>query len=123
MRLNCLLFCDAQILGGLLPEVKALQGAGFTTGSHSAISAIGYRQTVLWLERIKEARHASASDVRQLAFDIQGPSRRLHRSQIILHRNVEQFHWVDATQGSAAAAEHIAKCFSLPEHEGVRNVA
>jgi hypothetical protein len=61
--------------------------------------------------------------VRQLAFDIQGPSRRLHKSQITFHRDVAQFHWVDATQGPTAAAEHIVQCFSLPEHEGGGNVA
>jgi tRNA A37 N6-isopentenylltransferase MiaA len=108
-----------QILGGLLAEARALRDAGLRANQNSATRAIGYRQGLKWLERISACRTATADDVRQLALDIQGPSRRLHKAQVTFHRNLEQFHWVDARQGPVAAAAYIEEQFRKCEHQGV----
>jgi tRNA A37 N6-isopentenylltransferase MiaA len=108
-----------QILGGLLGELKALRAAGLQANQSAATRAIGYRQGLQWLDRISAGKTATPDDVRQLAMAIQGPSRRLHKQQVTFHRDLEHFHWVEASQGPMAAAEYIEEQFHKCEHHGL----
>lgn len=114
--------CVAQILGGLLPELEALQEQGFQADTNSATRSIGYRQGLKWLQDVRKRGAASAADIKQLALDIQGPSRRLHKAQVTFHRDTEHFHWVDASAGPEAAAARIERQLQLEEHQGAHSL-
>jgi hypothetical protein len=114
------LAASMQILGGLLCEVHQLRKAGLGTVECPATRAVGYRQTMAWLDRVAAQRCVSDAYVQQLVFDIAGPSRRLHKGQVTFHRDLEHFHWVDATVGVDAAAAHIEQEFLRPDHVGAQ---
>jgi hypothetical protein len=111
-----------QVLGGLLDEAHALLQAGVTANSSQPSRAIGYRQALEWLVEIGDTRSADAAAVKSLAAAIQGASRRLQRSQLVFHRDDEQYRWVDAAMGAEDAAAEIMRRFSAEMHEGVNTV-
>jgi tRNA dimethylallyltransferase len=105
-----------QILGGLLDEAKQLWDAGWRANSSMATRAIGYRQALQWLAEIQGHDPVSDCVVQQLAFNIQGPSRRLHRKQLVFHRELPIFHWVDASRGPDAVVDEIEASFRSSQH-------
>ena len=109
----------AQVMSGLLPELQRLRAAGLKANDCPATAAIGYRQGLLWLDKVATTRRASDDDIRQLAADIQGPSRRLHKAQLTFHRKLQYFQWIDACQGVSAAAHQVAEHFHAAKHVGV----
>lgn len=95
-----------------------LRQAGAQPGSTPATRAIGYRQALTWLADVAEARTCDGAAVRRLASAIQGPTRRLQRSQLVFHRGDANFAWIDATAGPAAAAEAILGSIAAASHGG-----
>lgn len=112
-----------QILGGLLPELKALLDQGLqpdTEPLKPATRSIGYRQGLKWLHEVGKRRKATPQDIEELAATVQRRSRRLARRQMQFHQKLEYFHWVDAARGPEAAAAYIEGQLQLEEHRGAR---
>lgn len=107
-----------QVVGGLLDEAHALVEAGIAAGSAPIARAIGYRQAIEWLQQVRRAGVADATDVRRLASAIQAASRQLAGSQIKFHRGDAHFKWVDASAGPGPLVEDIIHHFNAPEHCG-----
>eukprot|EP00892_Ulva_mutabilis_P001173 jgi/Ulvmu1/11056/UM007_0238.1 len=109
---------EHMVLGGLLDEAHMLREAGARPGDMPATRAIGYRQALEWLEGVAAARACNATAVRQLAASIQAATRRLQRAQLVFHRGDSTFAWIDATGGSAAAADAILAKVAEEAHVG-----
>eukprot|EP01025_Chloroclados_australasicus_P056437 TRINITY_DN6973_c0_g1_i2.p1 TRINITY_DN6973_c0_g1~~TRINITY_DN6973_c0_g1_i2.p1 ORF type:complete len:130 (-),score=4.14 TRINITY_DN6973_c0_g1_i2:101-463(-) len=74
-----------------------------------------------WLLAVREAQTFHDKDVAELAYSIQGPTRRLVKAQLGFHRDNAIYRWIDATRDAAAVVQDILTEFSKPHHEGACN--
>lgn len=95
---------DEMLADGLIPEVKGLLARGLGKNP-SAVSAVGYRETIEWLQ------HPGSKDA--LAAAIAGNTRRLARKQLSWFRNqLPEHRVIDLQEGGEDGSSLLASVFS-----------
>ncbi|KAL6770130.1 TRI1 [Auxenochlorella protothecoides x Auxenochlorella symbiontica] len=92
---------DHMVSSGLIGEAAHLQACGAAPNTTCATRAIGYRQALLALERLRkeEIKDAELPGILlSLVVDIQSATRKLCHRQMTWFRNRPEFRWLDATQ-------------------------
>ncbi|KFM25692.1 tRNA dimethylallyltransferase [Auxenochlorella protothecoides] len=92
---------DHMVSSGLIGEAAHLLACGAAPNTTCATRAIGYRQALLALERLRkeEIKDAELPGILlSLVVDIQSATRKLCHRQMTWFRNRPEFRWLDATQ-------------------------
>lgn len=96
---------EAMLADGLIPEVEGLLDRGLT-GNPSAASAVGYRETIRWLQ--------CPGSTEALAAEIAGNTRRLSRKQLSWFRNQLPDHRViELQEGGVDVSSVLASVSSV----------
>eukprot|EP00201_Polytomella_parva_P005487 CAMPEP_0175086920 /NCGR_PEP_ID=MMETSP0052_2-20121109/29534_1 /TAXON_ID=51329 ORGANISM="Polytomella parva, Strain SAG 63-3" /NCGR_SAMPLE_ID=MMETSP0052_2 /ASSEMBLY_ACC=CAM_ASM_000194 /LENGTH=168 /DNA_ID=CAMNT_0016359191 /DNA_START=106 /DNA_END=612 /DNA_ORIENTATION=- len=86
---------EEMVVGGIIKEAAHLLDHGIEPGQSCASKAIGYRQTMEWISKVRsENRLATIADLEGLVHSICAATHKLIHQQMSYHRKSNHYTWV-----------------------------